>query len=73
LASSTPRSSLRDSFGCALREVSLPGSVVAQAGFALVACNAVYIPNLSTFSFDAATLVALLPTLVGVALLLLRT
>lgn len=57
----------------ALREVSLPGSVVAQVGFALVACNAVYIPNLSTFSFDSATLVALLPTLVGVALLLLRT
>ena len=57
----------------ALHKVSLPASVAAQAGFVLVACNAVYIPNFSTFSFDTATLVALLPSLVGVALLLLRT
>ncbi len=55
-----------------LRAVSFPVSVAAQAGFVLVACNAVYVPNFSTFYFDAATLVALVPALVGIALLLLR-
>jgi len=56
-----------------LRAVSFPASVVAQAGFVLVSCNAVYIPNFNTFYFDAATLVALVPALVGIGLLLLRT
>ena len=56
-----------------LRAVSFPASVAAQAGFVLVACTAVYIPNFSTFYFDAVTLVALVPALVGIALLLLHT
>lgn len=54
-----------------LRAVSFPTSVAAQAGFVVVACNAVYIPSLSTFSFDTVALVVLVPTLVGIALLLL--
>jgi len=55
-----------------LRAVSPPASVAAQAGFVAVTCSAVYIPSLSTFSFDTAALVALVPALVGIALLLLR-
>jgi hypothetical protein len=56
----------------ALRAVPLRTSLTAQAGFLLVACNAVYVPYFNTFYFDAMTIAVLVPALAGVGLLLLR-
>ena len=55
-----------------LRAVPFAASVAAQLGFPIVACNAVYVPYLNTFFFDAATLVAITASLVGVSVLFLR-
>jgi hypothetical protein len=54
-----------------LRKVPFATSVAAQAGFLLAVCNAVYIPYFNTFSFDAMTIAAAVPALVGVGLILL--